>query len=278
MHSSCSDGTDSPERIVELAADAKLGAFALTDHDTLEGLGVAAVGAAELGLRLIRGCEVSCKVHGIEKSAHLLAYFIDDDEDSPLAVMLGEMRAKRVTRNKAMVAKLNELGIPVNYDALVATAGSETTLGRPHLANAMIALGVLATREEAFEKYLGHGRAAYVSKSSITVKEVSDAARRSGAVTVLAHPDTLGLGASELDALIASLTADGLSGIEAYYSTYAPDRRKALCDLAQRHGLVATGGSDYHGTNKPDLRIGRGTGDLVVPDSVLDDLEARRPA
>ncbi len=274
-HSTCSDGTDPPERIAELAAAAGCSAVALTDHDTLAGIGPARRRAEELGIRLVPGCEVSCAFG--EHSAHVLVYFVEDGE-GPLQEELARLRHDRVERNRNLVRRLCDLGIPITYDELVAEASGEEGVGRPHVAAVLVRHGAAESIPDAFDRWLAEGRPAYVPKARVTPAEVADLARRSGAVTVLAHPLTLGLSASGLSSAVAELAEAVFAGIESLYGRYTRDQRAQLTELAHRHGLVATGGSDYHGTVKADLSVGTGQGDLRVPDDVLDELAARRSA
>ena len=148
---------------------------------------------------------------------------------------------------------------------------------RPHFATALVRKGVATDINDAFNRYLGNGRPAYVPKSRLTAADVARLATASGGVAVLAHPFSTGLDLQGLDALAAELADAGFAGIEAIYGRYTPRQRHDLTSLARRHGLVATGGSDHHGTIKPDLTVGTGTGDLKVPDRVLDELADRRP-
>jgi predicted metal-dependent phosphoesterase TrpH len=273
-HSTCSDGTDPPERIPELAAAAGCTAVALTDHDTLVGLDAARRRADAVGVDLVPGCEVSCAFR--DTSAHVLVYFVEDG-DGPLQDELGRLRDDRVGRNRRLVARLQALGIPITYDEVVAEAAGEASVGRPHIAAVLVRLGAAESVPDAFDRWLASGRPAHVPKARLTPAEAAALARGSGGVAVLAHPLTLGLGPTELAGAVAELAEAGFAGIEAVYGRYRPDERVALAQLAQRHGLVATGGSDYHGTVKTDLAVGTGQGDLHVPDDVVEALAARRP-
>lgn len=274
-HSDLSDGSEPPERIVELAHDVGCSAVALTDHDTLGGLARARARADELGIRLVPGCEVSClPVAG--GGVHVLVYLVDDP-DSPLGLELSRLRDDRRDRNAALAERLEELGIAVTLDMAAAHAGTVDGIGRPHFARAMVDVGAVADLDEAFDRYLGNGGLAYVPKGRLTVADVCRLARDSGGVAVLAHPTTMGLEGDALAGAVASMADAGLGGLEAVYGRYAPRLRTDLVNLARRFGLVATGGSDFHGATKPDLHVGTGTGDLKVPDRVLDQLEAARP-
>lgn len=272
-HSTASDGTDSPGRVAELAAQAGCLAFALTDHDGLDGVAEAAEAAARLGVRFLPGCEISCAHAG---TLHLLVYFVGPGE-GPLQDALVRLQAVRDQRNRSMVTRLAELGLPVSWDELQAEAGGHGA-GRPHAAAVLVRKGVVGSVQEAFDRYLAKGRPGYVEKERLAVEEAVALARASGGVAVLAHPLSLNLTLRELDAAIGELAGVGIAGIEAVYGRYSAEERSALVDMAERWGLVASGGSDYHGAYKPDLAVGVGRGDLSVPDSVVDELESRRRA
>jgi predicted metal-dependent phosphoesterase TrpH len=274
-HSTCSDGTDPPERIPELAAAAGCSAVALTDHDTLAGLAAARRRAQELGVRLVGGCEVSCAFG--DGSAHVLVYFVDEGE-GPLQDELARLRRDRVARNRRLAERLVELGVPVTYEEFVAEAAGEESVGRPHVAAVLVRHGAADSIPDAFDRWLAKGRPAHVPKARVTPAEVADLARGSGGVAVLAHPLTLNLTPSELASAVGELAGAGFAGIEATYARYTREQRAQLTELAQRFGLVATGGSDYHGTVKAGLSVGTGQGDLHVPDAVLEELAARRSA
>lgn len=273
-HSTCSDGTDPPERIPELAAAAGCTAVALTDHDTLACVGLARARARQLGIELVAGCEVSCRFRGV--SAHVLVYFVEDGE-GPLAAELARLRDDRVARNRLLADRLAELGIPITYDDVVAEAAGETSAGRPHVAALLVRRGLAESIPDAFDRWLGRGAPAYVPKARVSPAEIAAAAAASGGVAVLAHPLTLGVEVHALDDVADELAGAGFSGIEAYYGRYLAEDRRALVALARRHGLVPTGGSDYHGTVKDGLFVGRGEGDLSVPDEVLVELRERKP-
>ncbi len=275
-HSNVSDGSDPPERIPELAAAAGCTAVALTDHDSLGGLPAARRRADELGLTLVPGCELSCRGPG-SGGMHVLVYFVEDD-GGPLAAELVHLRDDRRTRNERLVARLHELGVPIAFDDVVAQAGGSEGVGRPHFAAVLVRMGIAESIDDAFTRYLGAGAPGYVPKARLEGPEVAHLAALSGGVAVLAHPLSLGLEPPALEASVAELAAAGFVGIEALYGNYRPEERQALTRLAHRHGLVVTGGSDYHGTSKPDLAVGTGRGDLSVPEQVLDDLAGRRPA
>lgn len=272
-HSTVSDGSDPPERIPELAADAGCRAVALTDHDRLDGLAAAAARAAELGVEFVPGVEVSCEVP--VGTMHLLVYWVAAG-DGPLQRELVGLQDERAARNRRMLARFAELGLPVTEAELRAEAGGDG-IGRPHAAAVLVRKGVVTSVQEAFDVWLAKGRPAYVDKGRLQPSEALRLARASDGVPVLAHPLSLGLGPAELERTVSEFHDDGLAGLEATYGRYSPEDRAGLAALADRVGLVTTGGSDHHGTYKPDLRVGVGRGDLDVPDRVLDELAARRP-
>jgi predicted metal-dependent phosphoesterase TrpH len=272
-HSTVSDGSDAPARIAELAAEAGCTAFALTDHDRLDGVGAAAARAAELGVDFVPGCELSCEFAG---TMHVLVYFIDDG-DGPLQRTLVDLQQARVDRNHRLVERLQEHGLPVTYDEIIAEAGGDG-VGRPHVAQLLVRKKIVSSIQEAFDVWLAKGQPGYVDKSRLSPADAMRLARESGGVPVLAHPLSLDVPPAELEAIVGELAATGLAGVEAIYGRYSEEDRAGLAALATRHDLVVTGGSDFHGTYKPDLQIGTGRGDLDVPDAALDNLRARRPA
>jgi 3',5'-nucleoside bisphosphate phosphatase len=276
-HSCVSDGSDDPGIIPELAALAGCSAVALTDHDNLSGLPEARRSAERVGVTLVPGCEVSCKPEGLEwgSSIHVLVYFVEGEE-GPLQDELRALRSDRRARNLALVERLSELGMPVDYEVLVSDAGGEEGLGRPHFARALVNQGAAKDVNDAFDRWLGNGRPAYVPKGRLHPADVARLARESGGVASLAHPLTLGLGPSGLESFARELSETGFSGFEAIYSQYSFEQRSDLMRIARDAGLVPTGGSDYHGTFKPGLSVGLGNGDLDVPEYVLEELAARR--
>jgi 3',5'-nucleoside bisphosphate phosphatase len=276
-HSSVSDGSEPPARISELAAAAGCNAVALTDHDNLRGLDEAADAAQRLGIVLVRGCEVSCKPEGLAtgSSVHVLVYFVEGDE-GPLQEELRALRADRLRRNRLLAQKLAELGVPVDYDEIVRDAGGEEGIGRPHFARALVKVGAATDIDDAFDHWLANGGPAYVPKGRLHPIDVARLATASGAVAVLAHPFSLKLGPVALVALADELAGAGFGGFEAVYGRYSPEQREDLSKVARDAGLVPTGGSDFHGSFKPDLAVGLGTGDLNVSDGVLEELAARR--
>lgn len=288
-HSTCSDGTDEPEALGAMAAAAGLRAVALTDHDTVQGYDRFAAACDAEGVRPLRAAEISCLEEG--RSAHVLCYFVSDDPGSDLRRLLDVLSGDRRRRNELLLERLAELGFGRVTAEVVreAAGGDDKSVGRPHFADAILRTypGHFATRQAVFDELLGAGGAAYVQKARVGVAEASAAAAADGAVTVLAHPlitclpgvateaRTADAIEARLDPLLERLAGEGLTGLECYYPRHDPVEVELLVGLARRHGLVPTGGSDYHGANKPDLSLGVGTGSLAVPDAVLEELEGR---
>ncbi len=271
-HSSRSDGSDPPAAIPGLAAAAGCTAVALTDHDRLDGLDEAAGAARSVGIRLVEGCELSCTWAG--GSCHVLAYFVGPGEGA-LQDELVRLQQDRAQRNEAMLAALGAAGVEITAEELDAEAGGSGA-GRPHVAAILLRRGVVSSLQEAFDDWLTPGKPGYVRKARLGPGDAARLALASGGVAVLAHPHTLGLGPAGLEPALRELAELGLVGVEAHYARYTPEERLELARLAGRLDLVATGGSDYHGTYKPGLAVGTGLGDLHVPAGALEALEARR--
>ena len=270
VHSTCSDGSETPARVVELAVAAGCEAVALTDHDSVAGLAEARTRAQDLGIGFLPGCEVSCVFS--PGTMHMLSYFIEGDE-GPLQAELERLRDDRVHRNERLVQRLVELGLPISFEQVQAAAGG-SIIGRPHFASVLVSNGAATNIQDAFDRILAKGMPGYIPKARIDAATCIEACRGTGALAVLAHPLSLGLETPELDRLVRELAKTGLCGMECYYGRYSPEQRCELADMARRHGLVVTGGSDFHGRFKPDLAIGIGTGDLDVPDAAVGELLA----
>lgn len=270
LHSTYSDGTVEPADLVSMAVEAGLSTLALTDHDGLEGVAEARAAAAG-HIRFIPGVELSVDWPG--PGLHLLAWWIEPG--SPLDEELEDVRTSRAERNLAMIAALNELGHPVTLEQVMRIS-AKGVVGRPHLAQALLELGVVETEGQAFADYLGTGRPAYRDRKRLSLERAVELVRLSGGVTAVAHPHTVANSAEEFRAAFDRFAESGVDGVECWYSEYAPEQRLALAGMARQRGLVATGGSDFHGTHKPGLRVGVGRGDLEVADQVVEELEARR--
>jgi hypothetical protein len=270
-HSTVSDGSDAPSRLVRLAVERGLGALALTDHDTQEGWVEAAQAALGTDLELIPGVELSLDYPS--GGMHLVVLWLTPGP-GPLQDHLLELQEGRVTRNAEIVATLGELGMPITVAEIDEEAGAGS-VGRPHIAAVMARKGYVPDITTAFELWLGHGRPAYADRLRLAPDEAIRLARESGAVPILAHPHTLGITTDTAMAdLLTDLRAWGLVGLEAVYATYRRHEREGYSDLARRFDLIPSGGSDYHGTYKTGLELGCGYGDLAVPGSLLDELRS----
>lgn len=267
-HSTASDGKLSPADLMAHAHEVGIEVLALTDHDTLSGLAEASEAAARLGIELIPGVEISAE--NDPGTMHMLGYFVDP-ADEELAETLAWLRGGRDDRNKIILKKLAELGCPLEWDEVAVLAGGES-MGRPHIANAMIARGYVATFTEAFDKYLGKGAAAYTDREKMTPELAIEKILKSGGLPVLAHPQTLSLSDEELSDLLGRLSSQGLVGVEAHYYSHSEEETILYCALAEKHGLLATGGSDFHGPGMIETRLGVGKGNLDIPRAVSDAL------
>jgi predicted metal-dependent phosphoesterase TrpH len=255
---------------VRLAAAARLTALALTDHDTLDGIAEARSEAETHGIRLIPGTELS--VDWDTGTMHMLVYFLEPGP-GPLQDRLEALRAARDTRNLRILERLAAHGMPIDVEDVIEEAGGGV-VGRPHIAALLLQRGHVRTMGEAFDVWLAKGRPAYVDRLRLTAPEAITLARASQALPVIAHPHTLGISASDFSDAFETLARTGLAGIESWYAEYDTDLRRHLVSICDRLGLVATGGSDYHGAYKPGLAVGTGRGDLHVADEVVDRLDA----
>ncbi|MFZ3596747.1 PHP domain-containing protein [Streptomyces sp. BH104] len=245
-HSTASDGTDSPAGLVRNAAASGLDVVALTDHDTTRGH-AEAVAALPEGLTLVTGAELSCRLDGV--SMHMLAYLFDPEEPALLAER-ELVRDDRVPRAKGMIAKLNELGVPVTWEQVARIAG-DGSVGRPHVATALVELGVVPTVSDAFTgDWLADGARAYVPKHETDPFEAIRLVKAAGGVTVFAHPAAVKRGRTVPESAIAKLAEAGLDGIEVDHMDHDAATRERLRGLAADVGLLTTGSSDYHGSRK----------------------------
>ncbi|MDQ0763704.1 PHP domain-containing protein [Streptomyces canus] len=258
-HSTASDGTDTPAELVRNAAAAGLDVIALTDHDTTRGYG-AAIAALPVGLTLVTGAELSCRIGGV--SMHMLAYLFDPEEPALLAER-ELVRDDRVPRARGMVARLQELGVPVTWEQVARIAG-DGSVGRPHVATALVELGVVQSVDDAFtDDWLADGGRAYVEKHETDPFEAIRLVKGAGGVTVFAHPGASKRGHTVPEPAIAEMAAAGLDGIEVDHMDHDEDTRVRLRGLARELGLLTTGSSDYHGSRKT-VALGEYTTDPEV--------------
>ena len=264
IHTSASDGQYGPAEIVAMACSAGLKTIAITDHDSVAGIQEALDAAEGRGLELIPGVEINSESKG--RSFHILGYFIDHTDDA-LVSELAALCDSREWRALRVVEKLATLGAPVRWERVLEIAGGNS-IGRPHIAEAMVEQGYVSTVREAFEDYLARGRPGYIQRPRLTREEAIELILSSGGVPVLAHP----LGMLNY---IPELMRAGLMGLEAYYSGYSEEDSRLIAAEARRHGLIATGGSDYHG---PLVTPGIELGQVPVPSSVVRELRALHAA
>ncbi|AKU17625.1 PHP domain-containing protein [Luteipulveratus mongoliensis] len=253
-HSTESDGTQSPEDVVAAAAQAGLDTLALTDHDTTRGWQPALAAASTYGVAVVPGIEISCQVRGI--SVHLLGYLHDPTEPALLAE-LERARESRRTRARRMVELIGH-DMPLTWADVVAQAGVETTLGRPHIADAMVSKGLVADRNEAFERFLHASGRYHVGHYAPDPVRAVELVRAAGGVPVMAHPFAHQRGRVVADDVIERMAAAGLGGLEAHHRDHDAEAVVHAEQLAGRLGLFVTGSSDYHGTGKLN-RLGEHT-------------------
>ena len=261
-HSSASDGTDAPRELVRKALAVGLDVVALTDHDTFDGFDDAAAEGELLGLRVVRGMELSCSRQG--NSVHVLAYGADPASPE-LAAEMARVRDGRLGRLAGVLRKLAELGVPVSEAEVMAQVGNSPSVGRPHIADALIAAGHVRDRQEAFDRFLADGGPAHVHRYTIEVDRGIDLVHQAGGLAVIAHPWGRGreqlLPASVLEGLVRDHKLDGL---EVDHQDHDSDTRRRLRAVAESLGVFATGSSDYHGTGKLDHDLGCNTTDPAV--------------
>jgi predicted metal-dependent phosphoesterase TrpH len=266
-HSLASDGTQTPTELVRAAQAEGLDVLAITDHDSADGWAEAAEAAAEAGIELVRGMEISTRHQGA--SVHLLSY-LPDPTYPDLDAALAEILDGRGSRVPAMVERLRELGSAITLDDVRRANPTTPAIGRPHLADALVALGEVADRDEAFERYLGDGRPAYVDRYAAPLATMIDIVDRAGGVSVIAHPWGRAAPAGLGEEAIAGLVAAGLAGIEVDHEDHDPPTRERLRAVARNLGLVATGSSDHHGAGKIGHRLGCNTTDPDEYERLMD--------
>lgn len=250
-HSSFSDGTQTPEELLQEAAQVGLQTIGLTDHDTVRGWADAAVAAKREGLSLVRGMEVSCKHEGV--TVHMLSYLHNPD-GAELSAAVADMRMARLERGQRMVELLSR-DYPLNWDDLLAVVGPEATIGRPHIADALVAGGFAADRSAAFAHLLSPRGPYYVPIPAISAIDAVRMVHDAGGVAVFAHPLASARGRVLSDAAIGELIEAGLDGLEIDHRDNPPEGRRRLRRMAEEHNLIVTGSSDYHGAGKPN-RLG----------------------
>jgi predicted metal-dependent phosphoesterase TrpH len=272
IHTDASDGSLSPSVVVKLAVETGLEAIAITDHDSVEGVDEFLEHCGKSGIEGVSGIEIGVDFE--PGQLHLLGYFIDPGSED-LRSFTNRLRSDRMTRSEKVIEKLNKVGIDLNVEDVVREAG-ESPPGRPHIALALRNMSFVPSIEEAFRKFLGRDKEAYVERCKPTFDEAVATITGAGGVPVLAHPASLGLGEGELFDTLEDLVGRGLMGVEAYHPTQGEEFRKDLMEMAGKLSIVITGGSDFHGEVRPEWKLGVGVGEMRIPYSVFDKLKSRR--
>jgi predicted metal-dependent phosphoesterase TrpH len=270
-HSIYSDGTATPKELVQMASALELSGLALTDHDTMEGCAQAVAAGRQYGVRVIPGLEISC-IHG-KFSLHILGYGVDP-ENPLLNNKLLHIQDGRQRRNRKILAKLADIGIEISKQELKTLSACGQT-GRPHIARLLMAKQIVPDFGTAFRRYLGKGKPAYAERFSFSAAETISFIHKAGGVAILAHPGKLDPAMRVQPRLINELVQRKLDGLEIYYPTHPRKVQKKLHGLAKQFNLLKTGGSDYHGGNRPNNGLAGGKGSICPPDSILEELQSR---
>lgn len=271
-HSTESDGTLTPAELMQLAADTGLSAIALTDHDTVGGLNKAKPIAKQLGIELVPGIELSTDYNGTE--VHMLGFYIDNTNTAFLS-KLQEFIDSRDIRNEKMAFLLQKEGFDITLDKLYQEY-PDSVITRAHFARYLVEHGFIKDRDTVFRKYLGDNCRCYVPREKITPFEAIDLIQLGGGLAFFAHPVLCHMNHDRLRFFVKDLKEAGLTGMEAIYSMNTPGDERNMKKLADEFGLLISGGSDFHGENKPYIHLGTGKGNLHIPESILEDIKQKR--
>lgn len=270
VHTTVSDGTYTPSQVVALAKERGLSAIAITDHDIVAGYPEAAKTGAELGVEVIPGIEISTKYGG---AVHILGYYVNLETESFKSV-LNWILADREHRNRKMVDLMAADGLPITYEGMQDRFGE--VIGRPHFARVLAELGLAADIKDAFNRYVEKGQKYYLPRQFMSIEQAVDTILKAGGIPVLAHPFQYKRDDAALRDLIEHCMKSGLRGMECRYSGYTAAQEAYLEALADEYGLIKTGGSDFHGSNKQHIGLGTGTGSLRVPYAFLEGLKREK--
>lgn len=270
-HTYASDGTYSPAALVTLAKEHGIEAIAVTDHDTIEGLPEAMEAGERLGVEVVPGMELSVE-YG-PGSMHILGLLINL-EDKGLNDTLAKLQESRASRNPQIIEKLNELGMPITMEEVEKISGGGQ-LGRPHIAAALVKNGYVNNTQEAFDKYLKKGASAYFERRRLSREEAADLIHGAGGLLILAHPGTLGVNGSKFYNLLSELKDAGFDGIEVFYNNHSHAEEDRLMKIADKLEFIISGGTDFHGENKPSIKLGVGYGNMAIPYEVLQEMKQR---
>ena len=273
IHSTASDGTLSPAQIFKLAQKLELKAISITDHDTIDGSKEALQTGIPSSVKFLTGVEISASSPpstSLAGSFHILGYSIRLD-DPQLNKTLALLQQARKNRNPQIVKRLNSMGFDFSLKNVASEIGNGQ-LGRPHIARYMVKMGFVKSIDEAFKKYLAQGKPAYVDKYRVECERAIEVILDAGGIPVLAHPILLNLDKKQTTGLFAQLKEMGIKGVEVYYPEHSPDMIAFYSELAKSNGLLKTGGTDFHGSLKPDIQMGSGRGDFFVPYDIYEKL------
>lgn len=269
-HSTFSDGTFTPLQLVKYAEEKGLKAFALTDHDTTEGVKEAK--SIETNVEVISGVEISTRYD--KKEIHIVGLYVNEN-DADLNKQLKYYREKRVTRNFEILEKLNSLGVNITIDDVKESCTGDV-ISRAHIAKALVSKGFVGSYTEAFDRYLGDNKCAYVPRETLNYEESMELITKAGGVPVLAHPLLYKMSDTNLENMMVKLRQKGLKAVEIYYSTHSNSDTQHIMAMANRVGLIYSGGSDFHGATKPKIDMGTGMGKLAVPYEILEKIRGER--
>lgn len=269
-HSTFSDGTFTPSQLVKYAEEKGLKAFALTDHDTTEGIKEAK--SIETNVEVISGVEISTRYD--KKEIHIVGLYVNEN-DAGLNKQLKYYREKRVTRNFEILEKLNSLGVDITIDDVKESCTGDV-ISRAHIAKALVSKGFVGSYTEAFDRYLGDNKCAYVPRETLNYEESMELITKAGGVPVLAHPLLYKMSDTNLENMMVKLRQKGLKAVEVYYSTHSNSDTQHIMAMANRVGLIYSGGSDFHGATKPKIDMGTGMGKLAVPYEILEKIRGER--
>ena len=269
-HSTFSDGTFTPLQLVKYAEEKGLKAFALTDHDTTEGVKEAK--SIETNVEVISGVEISTRYD--KKEIHIVGLYLNEN-DADLNKQLKYYREKRVTRNFEILEKLNSLGVNITIDDVKESCTGDV-ISRAHIAKALVSKGFVGSYTEAFDRYLGDNKCAYVPRETLNYEESMELITKAGGVPVLAHPLLYKMSDTNLENMMVKLRQKGLKAVEVYYSTHSNSDTQHIMAMANRVGLIYSGGSDFHGATKPKIDMGTGMGKLAVPYEILEKIRGER--
>lgn len=269
-HSTFSDGTFTPLQLVKYAEEKGLKAFAITDHDTTEGIKEAK--SIETNVEVISGVEISTRYD--KKEIHIVGLYVNEN-DADLNKQLKYYREKRVTRNFEILEKLNSLGVDITIDDVKESCTGDV-ISRAHIAKALVSKGFVGSYTEAFDRYLGDNKCAYVPRETLNYEESMELITKAGGVPVLAHPLLYKMSDTNLENMMVKLRQKGLKAVEVYYSTHSNSDTQHVMAMANRVGLIYSGGSDFHGATKPKIDMGTGMGKLAVPYEILEKIRGER--